>query len=185
MVPVTEEKIMVLGVGNVLLTDEGAGVWALRRLEAAYDFPSNVKLVDGGVLGLSLTGMMMDADRVVIIDAVRGGDEPGTLYRFEWESKPAHIKYKDSLHQIDMQETMGTLALLNQAPAVVVLGVEYQDISNWGMNLTPTVAKALPALVELVVSELRDLGLDVRERECPLEVVDVLGSACQDSRTER
>lgn len=174
---------MVLGVGNVLLTDEGAGVWALRRLEAGYDFPPNVKLVDGGVLGLSLTGMMMDSDRVVVIDTVRGGDEPGTLYRFEWESKPAHIQYKDSLHQIDLMETMGTLALLDQAPRVVVLGVEYQDINNWGMELTPPVTKALPALVQLVIDELRGLGLDVREKECPLEVTDVLGSACQNSRT--
>lgn len=174
-----QKSILIMGVGNVLLTDEGAGIRALRELEARYEFGPNVRLVDGGVLGLSLMGTMMEATHVIVIDSVRGGDEPGTLYRFKWECKPSHIQYKDSLHQIDLMETMGSLPLVCDPPEVVVLGVEYEDIDSYGIGLTPRVEKAMEPLVGLVVEELAALGAPVVARENPEEVCDVLGSASQ------
>ncbi|KMY67146.1 hypothetical protein AAU61_14595 [Desulfocarbo indianensis] len=171
-----DKQILVMGVGNVLLQDEGVGIRVLKELEARYDFPANVRLVDGGVLGLSLTGVMMEADQVIIIDAVRGGDEPGTVYRFTWEAKPAHIQYKDSLHQIDLMEAMGTLPLIGEAPEVLVVGVEYENIFDWGTELTPKVAAAVPALVELVVSELGKMGVAATTKPQPGKVRDVLSS---------
>jgi hydrogenase maturation protease len=171
-----DKQITVMGVGNVLLMDEGLGVRAVQELIARYDFPDNVRLVDGGVLGLSLTGVMMEADQVIVIDAVRGGDEPGTIYRFTWEAKPAHIQYKDSLHQIDLMEAMGTLPLIGQAPEVLVVGVEYENIFDWGTELTPKVEKALPALVELVIAELAKLGVQAVPKAEPEKVHDVLSS---------
>ncbi len=171
-----DKQIVVMGVGNVLLTDEGVGVRVLKELEARYDFPQNVRLVDGGVLGLSLTGVMMEADQVIVIDAVRGGDEPGTIYRFNWEAKPAHIQYKDSLHQIDLMETMGTLPLIGQVPEVLVVGVEYENIFDWGTELTPKVEAAVPSLVKLVIEELAKLGVEAVPKARPEKVRDVLSS---------
>lgn len=171
-----DKQIVVMGVGNALLMDEGVGIRVVQELVARYDFPANVKLVDGGVLGLSLTGVMMEADQVIIIDAVRGGDEPGTVYRFTWEAKPAHIQYKDSLHQIDLMETMGILPLIGQVPEVLVVGVEYENIFDWGTELTPKVEAAVPALVELVVAELGKLGADAVPKAEPQKVRDVLSS---------
>jgi hydrogenase maturation protease len=177
------ESILVMGVGNVLLCDEGVGVRVLRELESRYDFPENVRLVDGGVLGLSLTGTLLEADQVVIIDAVRGGDEPGTLYRFEWESKPEHIQYKDSLHQIDLMETLGTLPLVAEPPQVVVLGVQYQEINEYSVELTPKVEAAVEPLVKLVIKELERLGVAARPKKTPQGVVNVFGSTGEDYRT--
>lgn len=171
-----DKQITVMGVGNALLTDEGVGIRVVQELIARYDFPDNVRLVDGGVLGLSLTGVMMEADQVIIIDAVRGGDEPGTIYRFTWEAKPSHIKYKDSLHQIDLKETMGTLPLIGEAPQVLVVGVEYENIFDWGTKLTPKVEAAVPALVELVIAELGKLGAAAVPKAEPQKVRDVLSS---------
>lgn len=174
------QRILVLGVGNVLLRDEGVGIRALRELQARYDFPANVRLVDGGVLGLSLMGTMMEADRVVVIDAVRGGDEPGTLYRFDWDHKPEHIQYKDSLHQIDLMETMGALPLVCDPPKVTVLGVEYEDIDHWGLELTPKVERAVEPLVSLVLAELESLGAPATIKDNPLKVCNVFGGSGQD-----
>ncbi len=171
---------MVMGVGNVLLRDEGVGIRVLRELEARYDYPPNVRLVDGGVLGLSLTGTFLDSDQVIVIDAVRGGDEPGTIYRFEWEAKPEHVKYKDSLHQIDLMETMALLPLVGTPPRVVVLGVEYEDIDDWGLELTPRVERAVLPLVDLVIKELEAMGAPALPKETPLEVCDVLGDSGKD-----
>ncbi len=181
MQPTASQRIVVMGVGNVLLSDEGVGVRVLRELRARYDFPANVRLVDGGVLGLSLTGTFMDADQVIVIDAVRGGDEPGTIYRFAWEAKPEHVQYKDSLHQIDLMETMALLPLVGDPPSVLVVGVEYEDIDNWGLTLTPKVERAVPHLVELVVQELAALGVAVQKLETPREVGNVFGGPGTDS----
>jgi hydrogenase maturation protease len=175
-----EQRILVLGVGNVLLRDEGVGIRVLRELEARFDFWPNVRLVDGGVLGLSLMGTMMEADQVIVIDAVRGGDEPGTLYRFDWDHKPEHIQYKDSLHQIDLMETMGALPLICDPPKVTVLGVEYEDIDNYGLELTPKVERAVEPLVSLVLAELETLGVPAANKDNPLKVQNVFGGSSQD-----
>lgn len=165
----------MLGVGNVLLHDEGVGIRTLNILQARFDFPANVDLVDGGVLGLKLTGTMMQADEVIIIDAVRGGCEPGTVYRFEWDARPDHIRYKDTLHQLDLNETMAVLPLVGKRPRVVVIGVEYQDISAWGVELTPVVQAAMGKMIEAVLAELEDLGASASPKPKPEQVRDVLG----------
>lgn len=177
----SEQRILVLGVGNVLLTDEGFGVRVLKELEARYDFPANVRLVDGGVLGLSLMGVMMEADQVIVIDAVRGGDEPGTLYQFDWEAKPEHIQYKDSLHQIDLMETMGSLPLVCEPPKMMVLGVEYEDIDNYGLTLTPKIERAVEPLLKMVLEELAALGAPGNPKANPQKVQNVFGGSGQDS----
>jgi hydrogenase maturation protease len=169
--------ILVMGVGNVLLTDEGVGVRVLEELRARYRFPDQVELVDGGVLGLSLTGVLMEADHVIIVDAVRGGEEPGTVYRFAWEAKPGHIQYKDSLHQIDLMEAMGSIPLVAEPPRIVVLGVEYENIFDWGTELSPKVAAAVEPLIGMVLEELEKVGVQAEARPLPEKVRDVLSGA--------
>jgi len=173
MTETSPEKIVVLGVGNVLLQDEGAGVRVVHELKARYDFPPQVKLVDGGVLGLSLTGTFMEADYVIVLDAVRGGREPGTVYRFPWEAKPKHIQYKDSLHQIDLMETMAMLPLVGEPPPVVVIGVEYENIFDYGLELTPKVEAAVDKMVQGAIAELQSLGVEPVLKPEPDEVLDV------------
>ncbi len=175
------DRILVLGVGNVLLRDEGLGVRVAHELMARYDFPPRVKVVDGGVLGLSLMGTMMEAEQVIVVDAVRGGDEPGTIYRFPWEAKPEHIHFKDSLHQIDLMETMDSLPLIGPVPNLVVLGVEYEDIDNWGLELTPKVERAVEPLIEMVLQELAQLGATASPKINPEKVSHVFGNSSQDN----
>ncbi|MCB2190246.1 MAG: HyaD/HybD family hydrogenase maturation endopeptidase [Deltaproteobacteria bacterium] len=174
------QKILILGVGNVLLTDEGVGVRVAHELMARYDFPPNVKVMDGGVLGLSLAGRMMEARRVIVVDAVRGGEAPGTVYRFPWDARPEHIQYKDSLHQIDLMETMAMLPLLGDPPEVVVIGVEFGDIDNYGLELTPQVEQAVEPLMDQVLKELERLGSPAQPAVQPREVTDVFSHTRQD-----
>jgi len=172
-------RILVLGVGNVLLRDEGVGVRVLGELARRFVFPENVRLVDGGVLGLSLTGTIMDADHVVVIDAVRGGQPPGTVFRFDWEARPDHIHYKDSLHQIDLMETMAILPLLGDAPKLTVVGVEYEDIDGWGLYLTPKVEAAVEKMIAAVLAELDALGVRPLAQGRGEKAPDVFGGASQ------
>lgn len=174
-----KDRLLVLGVGNVLLMDEGVGIRVIKELMARYDFPENVKVVDGGVLGLSLTGVFMEADKVIVVDAVRGGEAPGCIYCFEWDMKPEHVHYKDSLHQIDLMETMALLPLVGDPPHVLVVGVEYENIFDWGMELTPQVEAAVEPMIEVVLDELRKLDAVAIPKKNPKKVTDVFGSTGQ------
>ena len=99
-------KILVLGVGNVLYRDEAVGVKTVLKMQEEYSFPENVRLLDGGTLGMGLMDSLMDADLAVIIDAVKGGHEAGTLYRLVGDDLRKSMSFSDSLHQTDLVDTL-------------------------------------------------------------------------------
>jgi hydrogenase maturation protease len=160
-----DDHIVVLGVGNLLQTDEGVGVRVVQELLETVVFPPNVDVVDGGVLGLSLMGVIKSADKLIVVDAVRLGGNPGDLFRFSWEEIIGRTNYKDSLHQVDFVETMSLLPLIARVPPTVILGVEPADIDSFGLALTSCVSARIPDLVRLVLEELAALGIHPSVRE--------------------
>jgi hydrogenase maturation protease len=153
-----EKQIVVLGVGNILLHDEGIGVRVLETLQAEYTFGNNVQLVDGGTLGLRLLEVVSAADHLIIIDAVCNGSAPGTLYRLPVDSLNRRVLSKQSLHQTGMLETLACAELLGNRPPAVIIGVEPADISPFGLGLTDVVAARLPDLVAAALAEISAAG---------------------------
>ncbi|SHG24791.1 hydrogenase maturation protease [Desulfacinum infernum DSM 9756] len=151
-------RILVLGVGNILLKDEGVGVRLVERLGATYTFSENVELMDGGTLGLRLLDPITQADHVIVIDAVQNGGVPGTVYRLPAEALNKRVTFKNSIHQLDLLETLAYAEVLGHRPSAVIVGVEPQDISPWGTELTDGVAAAVPELERLVLEEIRKAG---------------------------
>jgi hydrogenase maturation protease len=100
------KKILILGVGNILLHDEGVGVKAVAKLDSEYDFSDNVQLFDGGTLGLRLLDPISEADHLIVVDCVKYGHPPGTLYRFSIEDFERRGNFRNSLHQLDLVETL-------------------------------------------------------------------------------
>jgi hydrogenase maturation protease len=116
--------------------------------------PSNVELLDGGTASLDLLDSLSNRERVIIIDAVRGGGEPGTLYRFSPSDIAAEREHLSSLHQIGLLETMAMAEYLGCAPChVTIYGIEPKKV-DWGLELSPEVAAVVPRVIELVLSEL-------------------------------
>ncbi len=143
-------KTLVLGIGNLLLGDEGVGVHAAHAL-AAETFPENVTVVDAGTAILDALPFIESADRVIVIDAVRAGEPPGTLYRFPLEdSAPSAVI--GSMHGFDLSRLMA-LACRADVPETVVLGVE-PAVIQWSMELSPEVAQVLPELLRWVKREV-------------------------------
>jgi hydrogenase maturation protease len=152
-------KIVVLGVGNILLKDEGVGVKVVEELKKKYTFPSNVQLVDGGTQGLWLLSTLQDADHLIVIDAVLGRCEPGSIYRLEKDDLPKGLRAKQSAHDSDLIEALNLCALLDQSPeSVVVIGIEPEDISPYGLELTQKIQDRVQELMERVLTELEALG---------------------------
>lgn len=161
----TQPNITVLGIGNILLTDEGFGVRVVEKLHDQYEFPDHVSLVDGGVLGIHLLGIIAEARHLIVVDAVKNKKAPGTLYRLEKKDLPERILLKNSLHQTDFLETLTLCQAIDKVPqTTVVLGVEPQDIETHSVELTPAVAARVDEMMARVIEELRQLGVTCRKR---------------------
>jgi len=149
---------MVLGVGNLLFTDEGVGIHAVEALLERYEFPENVSIEDGGVLGMNLLGIISEADQLIVVDAIKNGGAPGALHRLAGDEIPKRILAKNSLHQVDLLEALTLCQALDKVPETVIVGVEPEDIETLGLELTPPVQEKMDDLIAMVLRELDRLG---------------------------
>jgi hydrogenase maturation protease len=153
------QRILVLGLGNILLQDEGLGVRAVDRLMARYRLPPEVQAIDGGVMGLDLLPRLEGTTHLLILDAVQTGQPPGSRVRLEGEAIPTALSLKMSLHQVGLQELLALASFQGTLPPRVVLwGLEPASF-EWGLQLSEQIAGQIDALVEAAVAELRDWGV--------------------------
>ena len=145
-------RVLILGVGNILLRDEGVGV---RLVEAMGDLslPDGVELLDGGTSGVDLIDDVADRDKVIVVDSVCADVEPGTILRFGLDELVAKAGQMLSLHELGLLETFMAAGQLGCAPReVVIFGVQPADVAP-GLELSGTVARLVPRLVELVLAD--------------------------------
>lgn len=155
---------MILGVGCILFTDEGFGVRVIEKLQELYEFPDNVSVVDGGVLGLNLLGVISEADHLIVVDAIRNKGLPGSLYRLEGDAIPERIRAKNSLHQVDFLEALTMCQVLDKVPETIILGVEPEDIDTLSIKLTSAIQAKVDRMIEMVLAELDHLGVSYQKR---------------------
>jgi len=156
-----ERRILVLGLGNILLQDEGLGVRAAERLAARYRLPPDVQVMDGGVMGLDLLPHLEGVTHLLITDAVQTGRPPGSLVRLEGEAIPMALSLKMSMHQVGLQELLALAGFQGNLPEHVVLwGLEPASL-EWGLELSTPIATQINALVDAAVGELRTWGVEL------------------------
>ncbi len=153
-------NILVLGVGNILYTDEGIGVRAVEALQKAHAFSDNVSVMDGGTLGMRLMDAIMECDHLIVVDAVLAGDEPGAIYRLTGEDLRKSLGFNDSMHQTDLVDTLIFCELVGKRPEAVIIGMEPHDYQSLGTELSPVAGQRLPLLCDAVVAEVRRAGGD-------------------------
>ena len=152
-------EVMVLGIGCILYSDEGFGVRVVEKMEKKYEFSDNVLLVDGGVLGINLLGVISKPEHLIVVDAIRNKGNPGDLYRLEGDAIPARIRAKNSLHQVDFLEALTLCQALDHVPETVIIGVEPEDIDTMCVDLTPVTQAKLDDVIAMVLAELDRLGV--------------------------
>jgi hydrogenase maturation protease len=154
-----ESGILVLGIGNLLLSDEGAGVRALERLKERHPLPEGVLALDGGTMGLDLLPYIEQASSLLILDAVQSGNPPGTCIRLEGEEIPAALALKLSVHQVGLQEMLAASLFRQTLPSRMVLwGIEPAAL-QLGLELSPQVACSLDDLAHAAALELQNWGV--------------------------
>ena len=152
-------RVVILGVGNTLLTDEGVGVYAVNELAERYDLPDSVTIIDGGTSGMDCLDQVSGADHLIIADAMRSKQEPGTITRLSGDQIPAFFKTKISPHQVGISDMLAALNFHGLMPKnIVLIGVEPLSFAT-AMELSPTIAAVLPEVVAKLVAELVSLGV--------------------------
>jgi hydrogenase maturation protease len=148
----TTPRIVVIGVGNLLMKDEGIGIHAVKSLQEIH-LPPDVKLIDGGT-SPDLIAYTRAGDKMIIIDAARAGGAPGTIYRFKPEDLAAGKGSLTSAHEMGVAENLNLMALTGNKPVdVIIIGIEPAEI-DWGMELSATLKQKLPAIVKAVLKEI-------------------------------
>ena len=153
---VKEKPILILGVGNLLLKDEGIGVHVVRRLQK-IDLPHDVEVLDGGTGGLDLLDSIVGREKVIVVDTVKTGQAPGTIYRFSSEDIKDRPKSWLSLHDIDMTDLLKLADMLEvKKPEIVVIGIEPKDMDSADLKLSPEIEARIPKVIELVMEEINN-----------------------------
>jgi hydrogenase maturation protease len=154
-------NILVLGVGNLLLSDEGVGVRALEEIQQRLEIPAGVELLDGGTSGMELLGYIQGRDALIILDAVTCNKPAGTIIRLEGDQVPALFRKKISPHQLGISDLIAAARLTDSLPGKVVLFGIQPELLDTGLELSDRVAAALDELTGMVALELEALGVPI------------------------
>lgn len=159
--------VLVLGMGNLLLEDEGLGVRALEILQQRYEIPPEVELLDGGTTGMGLLDDISGRKHLIVLDAVQTGDPPGTLVRLAGDDVPVYFSMRISPHQLGLSDVLATLELSGEKPAeVVVLGLVPQSL-EMSLELSELIRGKLDGLVQAALEELAGLGYETGLQSAP------------------
>lgn len=154
----SQKRILVLGVGNILFTDEGIGVAAADEIERLYDLPGNVTVMDGGTLGTRLMDPIMNCDLLIVIDAVLGDGPAGSIYRLTGEDLRKSLAFKDSMHQTDLVDTLIMCEIVGNRPEAVIVGMEPFDYHTLHVGISEVARERQAALMGFVLEEIVNAG---------------------------
>jgi hydrogenase maturation protease len=144
-------KVLILGIGNILRGDDGLGVAIVKHIEeSGMALPRGVELLDGGTAGFDLLGLIDDYDKIVIVDALKTNDKPGSVYRFTPEHA-VETRAQYSLHEVGIMEVIRTLKLMEHNPEIEFVGVVPENISDLDINISQAVRESIPRAVEVIL----------------------------------
>jgi len=154
----------LIGIGNILLSDEGVGVHAVNAIKQRYTFSPHVEIIDGGTMGLDLLSYFEGRDKVLILDAVDFGEPPGHTGIIENNDIPSALDPKFSVHHIGLSDVLFAAKLMDIKPAEVCLvGIQPKSL-DVGLDMTDEINGKIDKLIDLSISKLKEWGINVSRR---------------------
>ena len=161
----TNKKIGILGVGNLIVGDEGFGVHAVRYLEEHYEFPDNVLILDGGTAGIYMSPFLEECDPVLVIDVVDIDAEPGSMHYYSSEDvKAGKLSTRMSPHQLGLLEVLEICKLRDSAPETLEFYCVVPHHLDTSTELSDVVAPRVKDISEIVLKRLAELGVQISKR---------------------
>jgi len=162
-----QRNILVIGMGNVLMQDEGIGVRVVEELEQRYSVPPGVTLVDGGTTGMELFEPMRHCHSLIVADAVNTGQPPGSLVRIANDDIPAFFQTKLSNHQLGLSDLLALLTLKGELPEhIAIIGMVPHSLEQ-KLGLTEQAEQGMDTMIDMILIELDDLGVELEPRAQP------------------
>ena len=156
--------ITLLGVGNILLSDEGLGVHIVNQFKEDYVCNPPVNVIDGGTMGMELLSYMRGMKKLILVDAINGGEVAGTVYEFPHEEMNTYFTDRISVHEVGMQDILRIRALQEDPlEDATVVGIEPSSL-ELGLEMTPVVASSIPKVIEIIRRILTEWGIEVAKR---------------------
>lgn len=155
--------IGIIGIGNLILKDEGFGIHFINRLRKSYLFEGDIRLIDGSTFGYGLLNDMMDLDRIIVVDALKADEKPGSIFRFANGDIPVNLM-KKTAHDVEFVDVVTMCALQGHNPDIVIFAVSPEDCTGVGMQMSPPLEKALESMESLVLKEIEPLGIKWKEK---------------------
>jgi hydrogenase maturation protease len=153
-------RISVLGIGNILLADEGVGVHAVNAIKKRYDFSPNIEILDGGTMGLDLLPVFQTKDKIIIIDAVDFNKEPGHVGAIDGDKIPPVLNSKLSVHHIGFADLLYAAKLVRETPPEVYLvGIQPKSL-HVGLDMTEEIRVKLDSIIELAIQKLKEWNVE-------------------------
>jgi hydrogenase maturation protease len=154
--PVPPQKVLILGVGNLLLKDDGFGVHFINSLQG-LDLPSNISVLEAGTVSHQLIPLLHEIDHLIVVDVVEAGDTPGSLFRFSPDEMTFVAEQIVSLHQISLIDVLNMAEMTGGKPKTIIIGVQPKDVSSWSVELSDELRAVIPRVKELVFEELNKI----------------------------
>jgi hydrogenase maturation protease len=160
-----KEKITILGVGNILLADEGFGVHFVRRLSQRYKPSENVSIIDGGTLGYALIDIICSCDNLIVIDVLKAKDAPGSVYRFNTQEMQAHMPPPTTAHEVTFFDVLFKVELMDELPETLFLCMVPQEYGDMNLEMTPLMLEKFPVMEKFLLEELSRLNVTLEKTE--------------------
>ena len=165
-----QPRILVLGVGNPLMLDDGLGPRVIELLRAGYDYPENVELIDAGTMSFMILNIVSEADHMIVVDAIKDTDLPaGTVLRLTPEQmSPNQVRH--SGHDTRLVDVLQAALMMGKMPETIAIGVQIEEIREFVVELSPSVEAAVPIAAAAVLDELVRLGIYPTPNQGALDV---------------
>jgi hydrogenase maturation protease len=145
------KKVLILGIGNILQSDDGLGVHIVNHInESGLNLPENVEAIDGGTAGFDLISLMQGRDKIIIVDALKTADEPGSVYRFT-PDRVVSSQNRMSLHEVGILDVIRVMRLLGENPKIEIVGVVPEDITTFDISISNAVRESIPKAVDVIL----------------------------------
>lgn len=163
-------NIAVIGVGNILFTDDGIGVYAAKYLQTNYRFEPVIEIIDGGTLGFNLMHYLLEYDQVFILDTLSIDEEAGSIYHLPSDALLGLGDTRKTVHEVEVTQMIELGSMMGMRAHVSVIGIIPEDIQSVAMNLSPIAKERFGAFTQTVIEKLQEAGISVT----PIEQIETL-----------
>ncbi len=161
-----KKYLTLLGLGNILLTDEGFGVHFTQMIDEKYRFPENVSIVDGGTLGYSLLDTISGTQNLIVIDTIKTDDTPGSIYRFNKEEMQLNMPEPTSAHEVEFFDVLNQADLIGDSPETVFLCIVPYEYGDMNLEMTDIMKNRFQKVEEFLLKELEILKILPEIKNC-------------------